>query len=202
MIPDACFFQKNGLSNNQMTNTMNQPINDQETLKGIIDQYLNNGCDVAQPMVIIFDEDDSDRHELTDWLRNHEGKGLGVDGHPFKRGHRHFINENGETELIANHPELTSKFYPPAGYSDEVKYLWSAGTYDHAFKVPYYAECVRELKVPFVYLAPIQWFGGDYTNMKEQHEPVTPDLSDFIQIHYSRSFEDWKEWALQPRKKR
>ena len=101
MIPDACFFQKNGLSNNQMTNTMNQPIKDQETLKGIIDQYLNNGCDVAQPMVIIFDEDDSDRHELTDWLRNHEGKGLGVDGHPFKRGHRHFINENGVWVRVA-----------------------------------------------------------------------------------------------------
>ena len=184
-----------------MTNTMNQPIKDQETLKGIIDQYLVKGSDVAQPMVIIFDEDDSDRHELTNWLRNHEGKGLGVDGHPFKRGHRHFINENSETELIANHPELTSKFFPPVGFDEDVSFLWSGGaTFDHAYNVPYYVECVNELKIPFVYLAPIKWQGEDYTDLKGNHEAVNPDLSAFIQIHYHRSFEDWEKWARQPRK--
>lgn len=164
---------------------MNQTIKDLEALKGIIDQYIDRGSEVTQPLVVIFDDEDFDRYELENWLRGHKAKGLGVDGHPYKRGHRHFINENGDTELIANHPELTSKFYPPVNFSDDVKFLWSAGTFDFAFKVPYYTECVRELKLPFVYLAPITWFGGDYTNMNGQGR-VNPDLSDFIQVHYSR----------------
>lgn len=153
-----------------------------------IEKYVNLGENVKTPLFIKLC-DGWGRFEIQEYLQKKYNT-LGVNGHPFKRGHKHFVNEKGEIELISNHPELTSDFYPPSGYdpSEPPSFFIRSLQADDLCNPAYYLECVQNLKIPFVYLAPKAWWNSE-DNSYQMDSPQV--ISDFETILYAPTVKGW-----------
>lgn len=79
-------------------------------------QYVEKGRDVKTPLLVRFNSLTESKLIFYSLLKT-DGV-LGIDGHPFKRGHRH-ATINGKVILISDHPELTEQYYPPINYDVE-----------------------------------------------------------------------------------
>lgn len=145
-----------------------------------LDDYIKLGDLVKRPLIVQFIEGYG-RFETKEYLNdkydNNGRRVLNVEGHPFKRGHRHFINEDGKTELISDHPELTQNFLPPSGYNASkppvVLVSNKLEDYNYAF------ECVEKLKVPFIIMVPPghTWVGEDAPEFATQCKSILYTLS-------------------------
>ncbi len=162
-------------------------IERESVLLSEIEKYIDLGGNARTPLCIKLC-DGWGRFEVQEHLEKKYNT-LRVDGHPF-RGHKHFVNEKGEIELISNHPELTSNFYPPSGYdpSEPPSFLLRSLQSDELCNPAYYLECVQKLKIPFVYLAPKAWWNRDDDSY---HMDVPPIATDFETILYAPTVEGW-----------
>lgn len=166
-------------------------IERESELLSAIDSYVNLGENVKTPLYIKFC-DGWGKHEVDQYLREKYKHILHVDGHPFKRGHEHFMNENGEMELIANHPELTANFLPPVGYDESEPPLFFV-CYpvmgDYVFNPDYCLECVRKLNRPLVYFAPHVW--SNHVGGNSFHTNAPEVVADFETIMYTPTIDGW-----------
>ncbi len=163
-------------------------IESESELLSEIERYVDLGENVKTPLCIKLC-DGWGRFEIQEFLEKKYNT-LRVDGHPFKRGHKHFVNEKGEVELISNHPELTAVFFPPSGYdpSEPPSLFIRSFQTDNLCNPAYYLECVQNLKIPFVYLAPKAWWNSDDDSYQKD---VPQIVSDFETILYAPTVKGW-----------
>ncbi|MBO7588726.1 MAG: hypothetical protein J6T18_04800 [Bacteroidaceae bacterium] len=174
-----------------MDGLINRKIERESELVAAIESYVDLGDNAKKPLMIKLTEGWG-RREIVDYLKDKYKKDvLLVRGHPFK-GHIRFVNEKGETELISNHPELTTNFYAPTGYKSNNKplFLMANKEFDYSFNPDYYEECVQQLSIPFVYFAPNNWF--DFDNNMEAKE-VPEILNEYESLLYSPTVKGWLE---------
>lgn len=111
------------------------------------------------PLMLIFEGKAGDSNirldECKRWL--HETFSC-VDslGHPFKRGNTYFIDSDGNTQKISDHPEILNQVVLPASVSQETDFLLihryvDQFNYDTALK--YALDVVSEYHLPVIYLA-------------------------------------------------
>ncbi len=159
-------------------------VEKESTFYGLINDYIKLGNLVKRPLIVQFVEGFG-RMETMGYLTekynsNEPGcylKVLKVDGHPFKRGHRHFINEEGKTELIDKHPELTQNFFAPSGYNPSEPPVVMVSEFLEDYQ--YAFECVDKLKVPFIIMVPAgyTWIGEDAPAFASECKSILYTLS-------------------------
>lgn len=158
-----------------------------------LNAYIKLGSLVKKPMMVQLLEGFG-RWDTYEYLDEKYGNQLlKVDGHPFKRGHQHFINENGDTCIISEHPELTENFFPPVRYSESnpPSVMVSTGMEDYE----YCLECVEKLKIPFIFMIPSdkKWVGGDYAQKEGFYIDGPEKISEFEVVLYTQTVQGWLE---------
>ena len=166
----------------------NQPIIERESeILALIDSYIAQGNAVRKPLLIKLN-DNWYRVEIIQYLTTKYDKSLlACAGHPL-RGYEHFVNENGEKEKVADHPELLNSFLPPAGFDPaNPPILFLSRNYgdDSVWNLEYTCDCVARYSIPFVYLAPSRWRGENGAVVSE------PELSGFDYVEYYPTIKGW-----------
>jgi hypothetical protein len=155
-----------------------------QELSDIIKHYINLGDKVEKLLLVKCSNDDIRIHiQSSVWGQYNR---LGVD---LSRGldvKGQFIDEN------VDNFKLTNRFHPPVSYYDEYDFFVSTAPHG-AYHLPYFVECVKKLKKPFVCLA-----GRQESAPGSNNEIKSSDLYGVEELDYTDdgSFvKEWFEWA-------
>ena len=123
-----------------------------------VHQYLEL-AQIDRPLMLIFEGEVGHSNTCLDeckrWLHEMFSS---VDslGHPFKQGNKYFIDSNGDTQKISDHPEILNQVVLPESVAQETDFLLihryvDQFNYDAALK--YALDIVSEHHLPVIYLA-------------------------------------------------